>query len=537
MQTKHLGWMLLALVSLVSCNQRPRSNSVFYMNINTEPSGLNPAKSTDGAASSVQGYIVETLLGRNINTWEFTPKLAVKWKISDDKTKFTFWLRENVKWHDGVLFTAEDVEFSFTNTFNVKRWKNADKQQIYENIKSVKAVGKFKVEVEVKEAIYSNFDLIVEELSIIPKHFYDKKEKKSYFNKHLIGTGPYKLEKWHRGNRIVLVKNKDWWGKDDDYFQGKFNFPKMVLRWVADSTVSIEMLKKGKLDFQGMRAEDYQKKTKGPMWGKSVHRVKMKNNSPKSYCFIGMNFKDPILKNRNIRKALFHLLNRKLMIQKFENSMSVPAIGPIFPKSPYASIDLKPVKFNPKKALAMLKKEGWKDSNGDGLLDKNGKKMSFTILEPGSAYVKYHTIFKEDARKVGVEILIKQIEWNSFLKLVTQDKNFQMCRLCWGATSLDWDPKQIWHSDSIISGSNFISYKNKIVDKNTDLAIKEFDRSKRIELLRKVEKEIVNDVPYLFYTFQDSSFYGHSDRVLKEKDTFKYGAGVSSWKFKESKKE
>ena len=111
-----------------------------------------------------------------------------------------------------------------------------------------------------------------------------------------------------------------------------------------------------------------------------------------------------------------------------------------------------------------------------------------------------------------------------------------MCRLCWGATSLDWDPKQIWHSESIVNGSNFISYKNKIVDENTDLAIKEFDRKKRITLLRKVEKEIVNDVPYLFYTFQDSGFYGHTDRIIKEKDTYKYGAGVSSWKFKKSKK-
>lgn len=532
---KRLGWMLLVLLVAIGCNKRPRKNVAFYLNIHSEPSTLNPVKSTDRAASDVQAYIVEKLLTRNVNTWEFEPRLATKWEISEDKKKFTFWLRQGVKWHDGKPFTAEDVEFSFNTTFDVERWKNADKQQTFEKIKSVKAIEKYKVEVIAKEAIYSNFNLIVEELSIIPKHFYSQDKKRSFFNKNLIGTGPYKLEQWYRGNRLVLVKNENWWGRNIDYYKEKFNFPKMVLRWIGDSTVSLEMLKKGKLDFQGMRADTYEKMTKGDVWGKSVHKVQFKNNSPKSYCFIGMNFKDPALKNRNVRKALFHLLNRKLMIDKFENGMSVPANGPVFPKSPYASKGIKPTEFNPKKALRMLNKEGWKDTDGDGFLDKNGRKMSFTILEPGSAYVKYHTIFKEDARKAGVEILIKQIEWNSFLKLVTQEKNFQMCRLCWGATSLDWDPKQIWHSDSIENGSNFISYRNKLVDKYTDQAISIFDRDERIKILQKAEREIIHDVPYLFYTFRESGFYGHTDRILKEKDTYKYGVGVSSWKFKKKK--
>ena len=531
---KHLGWMLLLLFLCLSCQKRTRNNIAFYLNITSEPSTLNPLKSSDNAASSVQNFIIESLLQKDDETYEWIPSLAVKWKISEDKTKFTFWLREGVLWSDGVPFTAEDVEFSFKTTFDVKKWKNAEKQFLFESIKSVKAIDKLTVEIEVKDKVYSNFSLVAGTLPIVPKHFYSQDKKRSFFNKNIIGTGPYKLEKWHRGNRVVLLKNDLWWGRKLEPYNKKYHFPKMVLRWIDNPTVAIEMLKKGKIDFQGMRAEDYEKKTKGPEWGKTVHKVKTKNSTPKSYCFIGLNFKNKKLKDKRVRKALFHLLNRRLMIEKFEYNYSVPAVGPIYPQSPIANKDLKPVEYNPKRALALLREAGWRDSNNDGILDKNGQKLSLTILEPSSIYMKYLTVFKEDAKKVGVDLEVKQIEWNSFIKLVTQEKSFDMCRLCWSAT-VDWSPKQIWHSDSIDAGNNFISYSNPKVDVLIEKARFEFDREKRIKLLREVERRIVDDVPYLFISYKEPLMYGYTDRIKRPKDTFNYTIGSDYWDFKTPK--
>lgn len=525
-----LGWMLLVLGLVFSCNKRPKRNIAFYNNIQIEPTTLNPITSTDGYSVDVHSYIFESLLDVDEDTYDWRPLLATKWEISEDKTKFTFWLREGVKWHDGVELTAEDVKFSFDVNFDVERWKNAHKQFLYENIKSVKVLDKYKVEVEVKSKVYSNFDIVAGTMKILPKHFYAQQKKKSYFNKTLIGTGPYKLSAYYRGNRIVLEKNENWWARDIEPYKKMWNFPKVVLRWVSDGTVSLQMLKKGAFDFLGLQPEDYVKKAVGPVWGKKVHKVKTKNNSPKGYCYIGMNFTDPILKDKKVRKALYHLVNRKLMIQKFEYNMSTPAVGPIYPSSPYANKSLKPVEFDPKKALALFNQAGWRDTDGDNILDKNGKKLSLTILEPGR-YEKYLTIFKEDAKKAGVDIVIKKIEWNSFIKLVTDEKKFQMCRLCWSA-SIDWDPKQIWHSSSIKGGSNFISYSNKEVDKLIDKARYIFDRNERIKVLSKVEKQIVDDVPYLFLTYKDSTLYAHTDRIQKERDTYKFTIGLSYWKFK-----
>lgn len=528
-----LGWMLLVCITLtLACSKKPRKNIAFYNNIGQEPTTLNPVTSTDGYSSQVHDYTIETLLGVNKNTYDWEPGLATKWEISKDKTKFTFWLREGVLWHDGKPFTAEDVEFSFKVNFDVERWSNAQKQFLYENIKSVTAVEKYKVEVIVKSQVYSNFDIIAGTMKILPKHFYDQKEKKSFFNKNIIGTGPYKLEEYYRGNRIVLVRNEDWWGRTIEPNNQMWNFPKIVLRWTENGTVALEMLKKGKYDFLAMQPEDYVKKAVGPEWGKTVHKVKTLNKMPKGYCFLGLNQKDPILKDLRVRQALFYLLNRKLMIEKFEFNMSVPAVGPIYPSSPYANKNIEAVQYNPKKALELLRAAGWTDSNNDGILDKKGKKLSLSILEPGS-YGKYLTVFKEDAKKVGVEILIKQMEWNSFIKVVTEEKKFQICRLCWTA-SVDWDPKQIWHSSSIESGSNFINYSNKEVDSLIDKAQMIFDRDERIKVLSKAEKQIIDDVPYLFMTYKEAVLYGHTDRILKEQDTFDYTIGTSYWKFKKT---
>jgi peptide/nickel transport system substrate-binding protein/microcin C transport system substrate-binding protein len=526
---RRLGWMLLILVIAVGCNKRVRKNIAFYAKLDAEPGTLNPLTYTDGYASEVHAYTLDSMLSKNIDTYEWEAALAHKWEISKDKSKFKFWLKEGVQFHDGSEVTAKDVEYTFNAFLDDKTWKNAHKKFSYTNIKSVKAISKYVVEAEVKTKVYSNFDTIAG-MSVISQKFYSQKQKKSFFNKNIMGTGPYKLEKWHRGNRIVLVRNEKWWGRKDPTVSMQWNYPKVVIKWISDATVAIEMLKKGKYDMVGMQPEAYVKKATGPLWGKEVFKVKTKNNAPKGYCYIGMNLKDPILKDKVVRKAMYHLLNRKLMIEKFEFNMSTPAVGPIYPNSPYASKGIKPVQFNPKKALEMLKSRGWKDTNRDGILDKNGKKLSITLLEPGS-YSRYLTIFKEDAKKAGVEINIKKIEWNSFLKLVTQEKNFEMCRLCWSA-SVDWDPLQIWHTKSIEGGSNFISYSNKKVDDLIDKARLVFERSERIKLLSKVEKQIIEDVPYLFISYKDTTLYGHTKRILKEKDTYEYGIGTNFWKFK-----
>src|SRR5690606_13946576 len=138
----------------------------------------------------------------------------------------------------------------------------------------------------------------------------------------------------------------------------------------------------------------------------------------------------------------------------------------------------------------------------------------------------------EDASKVGVDINIKNIEWNSFIKLLNE-KKFQAVRLAWVGGSVDWDPKQIWHSSSIEgASSNFISYSNPEVDRLIDQARKLYTAEERIPLLRKVHELISADYPYIWWFNSRYTLYGNSLRIEKPKDTFQYGIGQVYWTIK-----
>ena len=155
--------------------------------------------------------------------------------------------------------------------------------------------------------------------------------------------------------------------------------------------------------------------------------------------------------------------------------------------------------------------------------------MSFTLLTANQDTMKYWTMYKEDAKKAGVDINVRFVEWNSFIKLV-EEGNFDAIAMGWGGGSIDLDPKQIWHSESAVKGgSNFISYKNPAADKLIDEAREELDKKKRIPKLQKVYEMIADDAPYVFLFNDKFLLYGTTSRVKKVKDTYKYSIGESYW--------
>lgn len=527
---------ITTLILFVSCTgkiERPK-NTIYY-NLGGEPTTLSPLSSSDAYSSEVQGYVFDSLLTRDLETYDWKPVLAVEWSVSKDKKVYDFKLRQGVKWSDGVDFTAEDVKYSFDVIFTDK-YKSVQYRSYYEGIKEVQIIDKYHVRYITRDDYFLNFD-IAAGMAILPKHYYEDTTKtEKDFNKVLIGTGVYMVGKYEKGQKITLVKNPLWWGKGLPEYKDEYQIEKIVLRFIQEENVYLELLKKGDLDFNGLRNEAFMKKTNGPLWEKRVVKVKTENKTPKSYNFIGWNYRHKILKDREVRKALGMLVNRQFMIDKFEYGMAALATGPVYFQSDYANPNVKPLEFNPKGALKILKAAGWKDSDQDGILDKviNGEKtnLSITILEPNPIYVKYLTVYKEDARKVGVELNIKPIEWNSFVKLL-DERNFEAVRLGWAGGSIDWDPKQIWHSSSISGvGSNFVGFSNPEVDQLIDASRRSYDRETRIKMLRRVHELISNDYPYVFFFNNKYTLYAHNKRVTKPKDTFPYGIGQQYWVIK-----
>jgi microcin C transport system substrate-binding protein len=503
----------------------------FTLNILSEPETLNPITSTDGYARDVQAYIMDSLMTIDPDTYEPVPGMAEKAETSKDGKTFTFTLRKGLMFDDGKPLTTEDVKFSFDVIFDPK-YNVANLRPYYENIEKAEIVSPEVIKFTAKTKYFDNFNVLAT-MSIVPKHVYGDPVVGSKLNKTITGSGPYKLDKYDKGQSIVLAKNKNWWGYKDPSQKGRWNFERIRIRFLKDSNIAIEALKKGDIDEHTLTPEEYTKKTTGPEFGKTVIKVKTQNQAPKLWSWIGWNLRRPLFADKNVRLALYELINREEMIQKFKYGMALPVPGPWYPQSVYADPNVKPVKFDPKAAVELLKKAGWTDTDKDGLLDKvvDGKKtnLSFTLNYANKDNEKYYVMYQSDLRKVGIDMRLQLLDWNAFLKNL-DDSNFDAVAMSWGGGSVDMDPKQIWHSSSAVKGgSNFIGYKNPEVDKLIDEGRMELDKKKRITLYRAIYRKIAADVPYAFMFVDRDTLYARSSKIGVVKDTYHYSVGEDYW--------
>ncbi len=520
-----------AIPKFAEPNLKAPKGGTFVRSLGGEPPTLHPIMATDAYSRRVWDLTVDSLLERKMTDWDWAPRLAEKWEISKDGKTFTFTLRKNATWHDGKPVTAEDVKFSFDAVFEPK-YMAQHLIPYLQGIDRVEVVNPQTVKVYTKDAYYKNFDSFAS-INIIPKHIYSDVNKSRKMTRTLVASGPYKVEKFERGQKIILKRNDNWAAKEDPYYKGAFNFQTVDLRFYKDENIEIERAKKGELDMIELRAESFVNRTKGAPWGKSLFKKQIENDAPKSYGFVGWNMRRELFQDRNVRVALAHLMNREEINKKFLYGFSELATGPTFNRSEFASPNVKPLQFDPKQAQELLTKAGWADTDKDGTLDKviNGKKtpFRFTLIYPTKEVEKWWTHYQQDLRKAGIQMDLKFLEWNTFLKLL-DDGNFDAATLAWAANDIDWDPKQIWHSSSAVpGGSNFIYYKNPEVDKLIDEARFTLDKNKRVKTLRKVYEIIANDAPYVFLFNSKYAFYAHSKDVGLPGDTMRYGAGLEFW--------
>ena len=529
--------LLLSGGDLSSCTKKKTKlkiarSETFFNNLGTEPENLHPIRSTDVASSAIQGYILESLLQRNKDTYEWESSLAKKWEISPDGKTFNFELFDNLKWSDGKALTTKDIKFSF-EAYRNPEYGGISYLPYFEKIDSTKILSDKKIQFKVKEPYFGNFQVIAG-MRIIPEHIY--KDPKIKLSKNIIGSGPYTLKNYIRGKILVLSKNPLWEGKNNPANKGKWRFKTLVFRFVKEEADTLLRMEKEHLDFSSLSAEAFMEKTNKAPWGTVIKKVQYTNKTPSGYGYIGFNLKKPLFQDQKVRKALAHLLNRELMNKKFQYNQRELARGPWYFWSDYADPEVKAIEFNPKKAVELLKSAGWADTDKNGILEKSikgeEKELAFTILFSNPASEKYLTLYQEDLKQAGIKLNLKVLDWTSFLRLI-DDRNFDAVMLGWGFSSIDLDPKQIWHSESSREkGSNFISYSNPKVDALIDKGRSQMDKKKRIKTFKKVYRLIADDVPYIFIFNTRKKFYGVHQRINTPADSFNYDMGMSYWSLK-----
>lgn len=527
--------LLAFAAQAVEANASAPKGGVLNYQLDDEPESLHPIMKNDLYTRYFNRYVQDSLCENDFNTWGFVPRLAESWTISPNGLEFTFKIRKDAVFHNGQPVTADDVKFSLEAIRDPKH-EALDMIPYYETFTKIEVIDKNTVKFIAKEKYFQNMNSLCG-FYIIPKSVYGDINKSIKMLKEAVGAGPYKFDKYDKGQSITLKKFDKWYGNNVPYWKGYFNFNQINMKITKDDNIVNERLKKGELDFVEFKSTDGFLKVTGKPFKQNFKSEKfqtlaVKNEMPKSYGYIGFNFLDPILKDKNVRLAFTHLVNREEINKKFAEGLNNLATSPV-PVGTKQSPDRKPIEFNPAEAKKLLTASGWTDSDKDGILDKviDGKKtnLHLTFIYANKDSEKQWTIVKEDCKKAGVDVELKYLEWNSFIKNIDERK-MQLWAMGWGGGDVEGDPKQIFHSTSAgKGGSNYGSYNNPEVDKLIDQGRGELDAAKRTAIFKKAYTLIADDAPYVFLFNRKYEYYAISNKVKSPGDTFKYDFGYRTW--------
>lgn len=470
---------------------------------NTGLKTITPLVSSDAYASEVQSYVLESLLIRNPDTLEWEGLIARSWQVSDDGLVITFQLRDDVAFSDGKPVTADDVVFTFN--FIMNESIAAPRQRSYlEKIKSVTATNPHEVVFTFSEPYFESLSL-AGGLSIMARHFYesylDKPEEFNQSKGLLLGSGPYRLvdpKGWTPDKGFVeLQRNPRYWGD----VQPSFN--RIIWRVIENETAELTAFRNGEIDSYNARPIEYKNL-------KNDEQIKKNSNNYEymspivGYSYIGWNQsrkgKPTWFADKRVRQAMTYLTDRKRIIDEIMLGYGEVAISPFNPRTAQHNPVLKPREYALEKAKALLDEAGFKDSDGDGVLeDSEGKPFEFelVVFQDNKDSNRTVLLLKDLYARAGIKLIPKPTEWSVMLDLLDK-KDFDAITLGW-TSGLETDIYQMFHSSQTkAGGDNFIGYKNPELDELIDKARATVDEEKRMPLWQKAEAIMFEDQPYTF---------------------------------------
>jgi len=456
---------------------------------------LLPLLASDSASGDISGLIFNGLTKYDKNI-KVVGDLARSWDIKQDGLEIIFHLRKDVKWHDGAEFTAEDVVFTYKRMIDPK--VPTPYSSIYGPVKSVEAVDRYTVRIIYERPFAPALESWA--MGIIPKHVLAGKDiSEEKYSRNPIGTGPYRLKKWITGQRITLERF-------EDYFEGKPGISRYIMRIIPDSATMFLELKFGGIDYTGLNPAQYKLQANTEFFNRNFQKFRYPSFG---FTYLGYNLLDPRFKDVRIRRALSHAIDKQAIINGVLMGYGTPCTGPFPPESWAFNPDAKDPEYNPQKALALFKEAGWELKNG--LLQKNGKPFSFTIItnQGNTPRLLAAQIIKESLAKVGVIADIKVLEWQALLHDFIDKKRFEAIIMGW-SLSRDPDVYDIWHSSKTKEGDfNFISYKNEEVDRLLIEGRETFDPEKRKKIYNRIHEILAYEQPYTFLYVPDSLIVLH----------------------------
>ena len=370
-----------------------------HSNIKEPESGFNPLT---GWGCGHQNYnpLVQSCLFKTDEKGDIVPDLATDYKISDDGKTWTVKVRDDVKFSDNSTFDANDVAFTFNTA------KETETDLDLTNLDKVTAKDNNTVVFELVEP-RSTFLYDLRYVGIVPEE-YDN----ATYGENPIGTGPYVLDHWDKGQQAIFKVN-------DNYYGDKPYFTQVTLLFPEEATW-LELAKSGQVDVvpvatsalnQTVDGYDFYEVSAGRAQGVSLPYLNDTGEvSPEGGYKIGNN----VTADKAIREALNVGIDRQKMVDDVFSGHAKPEYTGVDTRE-YANPDAKVQDADVDKAKQILKEGGWEDTDGDGIVEKDGVKASFDLYYPPDYLDRQSlsTVFAEQAKDLGIEVNLQGADWDT----------------------------------------------------------------------------------------------------------------------------
>ena len=514
--------LLLMSCSTEKSKELDKDSVVVAISPISEPeNGFDPCTGWGRYGSPIiQSTLVETDKDMNIIN-----DIALDYYVSEDGLKWTFNIRDDVYFSDGVSLTSEDVKFTFETA------KNSGSIVDLTNLESVNCIDSYKVEFNL---LYpqSTFIYTIAETGIVPKHIYNKN-----YGQNPIGSGAYKLKQWDKGQQVILEAN-------EYYYKEQPKIKNIIILFMSEDS-AFAAAKAGKVDISYTTPEFAKNNKIDNMKIINIESIDNRGitlpvlEENKKLTENGYKIGNNVTSDVNIRRALSYGIDRNMLIQNVLNGFGRPAYSEC-DGMPWAS-EYSYIEYDFNKAINILENSGWYDINDDGIREKNGINAEFDLYYSVGDSVRQALAMavSEEAKKLGLNINVKGESWD----IIDKEMYSSAVLMGWGAQN-PMETYLLYHSDN--TGRDYYNpeyYYSDNVDRYINEAMAEKDLFKANELWKKVQWDGITgvstngDIPFLWLVNVDHIYYIRNELNIGKQKIHPHGhswplfSNVKDWEW------
>lgn len=490
---------------------------------------FNPALTSDGASYQANNILWPAALITDSFTGETIPSLTT-WTVSEDGLTYTFTIQENANWSDGTPITSADMKFA------IEAAQSDTVDTVWEtNVASIEAVNiiddkNYEIVLsDVNCAALSDFGA----LRFLPAHrfaadFSDFTTNDLNMNPDISG-GPYILEEWAPDEFQRYRANPDYWGNPPQ-------IPYLINRVIGEQALALQAIQAGEVDYTYFQ---------GDLFEQIQNRDHLQFASFPQYTvnFLSLNWADPdnaqpaydeegnvveqtphpLFSDPNVRKAVAMGYNKQDILTTLGGEQGgTPLIGAVAPSVAWAyNSELSPYPYDPEGAMALLEEAGWVDSDGDGIREKDGVPLSFTITYSDILLMFETTalVAQDQLSQIGFDVQLEKVEWANYIQDVYFGQNYDATPMSNSGGTAPPDPNDFMSlllssEDVPGSGNNLASYVNPELDALVQQArtLPGCAQEERAAIYREIQRIAHEDVAYDF-TFTPNIYQVMNNRV------------------------